>query len=277
MHLVSHLRTKHTVFGTCHQYNPNGDLVSMEITNLNKVQKVMDELTPDIVIHSAALANPAKCYENPSLAEAINVLGSHNIAKACALNSVRMIHISTDMVFDGNKGDYDENETPSPINVYGKTKATAECVVLNTLATAAVLRTAIVYGTGSGMHPNFFERLMKKISHGPHKILADEFRSFVYVEDVAIICDRLASGSHNGIFHIGGQKSSRYKFVCRMLDHFGIDKRNILPVTIQELNEESPRPADLSLNCSKTMETVQFSPASEVEGFIKFEKLLDLK
>jgi len=62
-----------------------------------------------------------------------------------------------------------------------------------------------------------------------------------------------------------------------MLDHFGIDKRNILPVTIQELNEESPRPADLSLNCSKTMETVQFSPASEVEGFIKFEKLLDLK
>jgi len=121
--------------------------LKLEITNLSEVLNLFQKLEPDIVIHTASETNVDKCETEKEHAWKINAEGTRNIAVACSKVGAKLVYISTDYVFDGEKGNYDEQDKPNPINYYGVTKLEGENQVINNCKNYVILRTSVLYGS----------------------------------------------------------------------------------------------------------------------------------
>ncbi|VAX20681.1 dTDP-4-dehydrorhamnose reductase, partial [hydrothermal vent metagenome] len=217
--------------------------------------------------------------KKPDTARLINVDGAQNVARACKkMDNVYLVHYSTDLVFDGTCGPYCEEDAVNPVNVYGATKAESESAVISSHENSAILRTAIVYGRGSGKRPNFFEFLIAQAKSGKGaKIFNDEYRSFVYADDSASAVAELISSGLTGVFHAGGDsRLSRYEFVMKMLLYFGLPGANFEPIQIGDLAEQAPRPPDCSLNSEKLKAETGWRPSSFEPGMERFKQSLGL-
>lgn len=278
--LTRFLSIKFTVQSTVHDYCPEGlDAERLNITNRDAVETMIDRIKPDAVVNLAALADANVCEKKPDEARLINVGGAENVARACKRSGdVYLVHFSTDLVFDGAGGPYNEDDPINPVNVYGATKAESESVVMSSNENSAILRTAIVYQTGSGKRPNFFEFLIHQArsGHGA-KIFTDEFRSFLYADDSASAAASLISAGLTGVFHAGGkERLSRYEFVTKMLSCFGLSGEYLEPIKISGLKGQAPRPADCSLNSEKLKTITGWRPSSFEQGMARFKESLGL-
>lgn len=137
----------------CLEFERNGDEVialnhdRLDITKEEHVIEVLEELSPDMVVNTAAYHNVEKCEEDPDLSYQINARGAQNVARACAEQNAYFVHISTDYVFDGYKGKpYVEFDEPEPLNVYGKSKLAGEEMVTAANENALVMRVSGLYG-----------------------------------------------------------------------------------------------------------------------------------
>ncbi|VAX23589.1 dTDP-4-dehydrorhamnose reductase, partial [hydrothermal vent metagenome] len=155
------LSAKYAVHSTVHDYCPERLAAErLDITDRNAVETMLEKIKPDAVVNLSALADANVCEKKPDKARLINVDGAQNVARACKkMDNVYLVHYSTDLVFDGTGGPYCEEDAVNPVNVYGATKAESESAVISSHENSAILRTAIVYGRGSGKRPNFFEFL----------------------------------------------------------------------------------------------------------------------
>ena len=114
--------------------------VAVDITQADSIAAAFAAARPELVVLTAALADIDRCQREQELAERINYLGPLHVARACARHNARLLFTSTDAVFDGTKGFYREDDSPTPANFYGETKARAEAAVLDVLPVAAVVR-----------------------------------------------------------------------------------------------------------------------------------------
>jgi len=276
--LARFLSAKYTVYPTVHDYYPEGlDAERLDITNRNAVENMVDRVKPDAVVNLSALADANVCEKKPDEARLINVDGAQNIARACEkTGNVYLVHYSTDLVFDGTGGPYSEDDAVNPVNVYGTTKAESESAVISSHENSAILRTAIVFGKGSGKRPNFFEFLINQAQSGHGaKIFMDEYRSFLYVDDSANAVAELISSGLTGVFHAGGsERLSRYEFVMKMLLYLGLTGGNFKSIRIGDLAEQAPRPPDCSLNSAKLTAKTGWRPSSFEQGMERFKKSL---
>ena len=126
----------------------------IELGLIDSLISVIEDINPDVVIHTAALTNVEKCEREPELAHYLNVILSVNVAKACQKLHTTLVHISTDHIFSGNFSLHDETAVPSPLNIYAQTKAEAEQKVLDINPTALVIRTNF-YGWGTSYRRSF--------------------------------------------------------------------------------------------------------------------------
>jgi dTDP-4-dehydrorhamnose reductase len=242
---------------------PDVDWRQLDVRDRAAVAALIREVRPRVIVHTAAL-NPGQ----GTAFEAVNVDGTRHVARAAAHVGARLIHISTDVVFDGEKGSYIEEDPPSPLTTYGRSKALAEEAVHASGAQAVIVRTSLIYGPAVGAHRTSlrdtpwhrWDRQTRWVvgdleAGAPVRLFTDERRCPIWVESLAAALLELARldavpGLPAGVLHVAGAQSlSRYQFGLRLARFHRVDPRGITPA----LGRDSGlvRPLDCILDCSR--------------------------
>ncbi|MEM0463234.1 dTDP-4-dehydrorhamnose reductase [Pyrobaculum sp.] len=210
---------------------------------------ILEQYKPDAVIHAAALGDVDKCEEDPALCHRINAVVTREIARWCARRGARLVYISTDYVFPGDRGSYKEEDPPKPINYYGLTKLLGEEAVL--AAGGAVVRVAWIYGLGPGRQ-NFGRVVVERLSRGEEvRAVADQWGSPTLNTLIGEAAAKLLAADYSGVLHAAGPRLSRYEFALAIAEAFGLSKDLVKPIKMADLSFKAPRPRDSSLDSSR--------------------------
>ncbi len=250
----------------------------MDVTDRRAVFDTLDSFRPEVVVHAAAQTNVDGCELNPDLAYRVNALGTQNVALASARVGAAMVYISTDYVFDGQKGaPYLEFDDPCPVSVYGRSKLAGERYVQMALTKFYIVRTAWLYGAGK----NFVKTILTLAdSRGEIMGVTDEIGSPTYARDLAEAIGKLIHHSVYGIYHFANEGScSRHEFIEAICEAANRDV-SIIPVTSSAFLAKNPlparRPAMSALRnfCGATSLGIELRPWHEaLEAFIADEGL----
>ncbi len=242
--------------------------------------KVLDDASIDLVLHMAAYTNVDGAEEDKDLGEQsqawkVNVTGTKNIVEACLKANKKIIYISTDFIFDGEKGRYTEEDTPNPVNWYGKTKYEGENIVKESGLKYVIARIAYPYRTAFEKK-DFMRAIKSRLESGQTvKAVTDHIFTPTFIDDVAYAIEALIIGEKEGIFHIvGSQSLSPYEAALRIADSFGLDKKLIFPTTRKEyFASGAKRPFDLSLENGK-IRSLGIKMSSFEEGLVAAKRQL---
>lgn len=225
----------------------------LDVTDPARVTAVIAAAAPDVVVHTAALTDVDGCERAPDRARAINVEGTANVADACARAGARLVQLSTEYVFDGRAGPYEEGDPPNPLGVYARTKLESERVVAARCADWAVARTTVLYGYAPNVRPNFVLWLLDQLARGQRvRVVADQIGSPTLANNLAEMVLALAMGGSQGVYHtVGRSRLDRYRFARLAAEVFGLDANLIDPVTTAELNQPAPRPLGAGLSVTR--------------------------
>jgi len=245
----------------------------IDLTKKEQLVKI-EQIKPDFIIHCAAITNVDYCEAHPDEAYNQNVLTSINIAEIAKKIRAYLIHISTDSVFDGTKGNYKENGTPNPTNVYGKTKLEAEQKILSIHAYSCIVRTNI-FGWNKRDKFSLAEWMLNKLTNNEElPALKDIYFSPILVNDLAEALFKLQEKNYEGIIHIAGSETcSKLDFAYIIAEVFGLDKSLIRPISIHELGLKAPRGKNTSLNVSKAEKILKEHLPKAKDGLVKMKKL----
>ncbi len=227
-------------------------LCPVDLTDADAVAAAFREARPDVVLHAAALTAVADCQREPERAEQINTRGSTVLAELADRAKVRLVHLSTDMVFDGERGGYREEEAVAPLSVYGRTKAAAEKAVL-ACPRALVARVSLLFGPSLTGQPAFFDRQATALREGrPLTLFHDEWRTPLSLLVAARGLLALAESDVVGVMHMGGpERLSRLEMGQRLARSLQCDPVLLVPVSRGSVAAAEPRPRDLSLDSSR--------------------------
>jgi dTDP-4-dehydrorhamnose reductase len=252
--------------------------IPLDITNKKDIFQRIENVDPDVVVHTAALTNVDFCEDNSEVAREVNIGGTKNVAKACAKIDAKMIYISTDYIFDGRKGNYSEIDIPAPINYYGKTKLEGENMVKNFATNYTIVRTSL-YGWNIQKKLSFAEWIITNLEKNQRiNVLADQFSSLMLVNDCAEIILKIIEANITGLYNVAScEKVSKFYFAKRLAEIFDLDESLIIPITTEELskkmNQKARRPKDVSLNVGKIGKKLNVNLPKIDEGLIRMEKL----
>ena len=229
--------------------------VTTAIFNIDILADVLlkfSELKPDIVIHTAGLTNVEKCELNPDLAQHVNVTLASNVSTACEVLGIKLVHISTDHLFDGKKTFSTENCPVSPMNVYAKTKEEAERVVRTRNTKSLVIRTNF-YGWGTYYRHSFSDDIITALEAKKEIFIFDDvFYTPILAETLIQAVHELILLNAEGVFHVvGDQRISKYSFALSIAKRFNLDSSKIIPSQITNKRNLTQRPRDMSLDNQK--------------------------
>ena len=233
-----------TVFNESTVFLPAKDV--SDVTDLNQVQKNIEEINPDLIIHLAALTNVDLCEKNEDLATKINFEGTKNIALMSKKYKIPLAYVSTSAVFEGkNKNGYSENDKPNPINIYAKTKLLGEEVIVKEIDNYIIVRGAWMIGGGK-KEKKFISYIFDKIKNGePVRAVSDKFGTLTYAKDLLLfIKDRVLNNEY-GLYHYGSSGiCSRYDIASFIKNELKSISQ-ISPASSLEFEDKfsAPRPA----------------------------------
>ena len=275
-HLCETAADKYTVFGLSNKNKisiKNINILSIDLCDPKSLKELFMRIKPDAVIHAAAMSVPNLCQQYPLESNKINVLASLHIADLCCLQRIPMVFISTDLVFDGCKGNYCESDPVSPVSLYGEQKVKAETGILNKLTSAVICRMPLMFGDVSGSAQSFIQPMIHSFKNSVQQALfTDEFRSPISAASASegIL---LALEKTTGVVHLGGrQRISRYDLGVILAEVGKFDKNLIVPKLQREIKFTAPRPADVSLNSAKAF-ALGYSPEDIRESLSKLNCL----
>jgi dTDP-4-dehydrorhamnose reductase len=210
-----------------------------DIALLEPTLRFVDDGAPDLVVHCAALTDVDYCAKDPDEALRINAIGTQHIALACQRRGIPLCYISTNEVFDGERGTpYLEYDTPRPINSYGYSKWVGEQVIRELVPQHYIVRIAWLFAHGG---VNFLQKIVSLARAGkPLSVVTDEVASPTYTEDLVPALVNLLMTGRYGIYHLvneGG--ASRYEFARRILDCYGLPDYPVTPI----IKAQYPRPS----------------------------------
>ena len=225
--------------------------VRVDFRDVEKVVELVNEVKPDIVIHTAAIGDVDKCEIDKELAWRVNVEATLALAKNTSKLNSYFLYLSTDYVFDGEKGLYKEDDIPNPVNYYGFTKLIAENIVRSSLERCSIVRTSHIYGFGMG-RKNFARAVVEALSQGQKiKALVDQWLSPTLNTLLAKAVRELVEMNYIGVIHIAGERISRYEFAKAIARRFNFDEDLVEPITMKDIQFRARRPRDSSLDTSK--------------------------
>lgn len=254
--------------------HPNA--VKTDITDVEAVHQLFLKVKPDVVIHTASETNVDRCETERDRAWKINVGGTRNIAGACRDAGAKLVYISTDYVFDGEKSLNSEDDTPNPLDFYGLTKLEGERQVMHLCRNAVVLRTSVLYGR----HPtkqDFATWVITKLKQNQEiTVVDDHFNTPTLAENLGHMILEVAAQDLQGVFHTSGcERISRYDFARKIAGAFGLDVALIKPIKMSDLKAWiAKRPRDSSLNTTKVQQVLSVKPLSINEGLSKLKEEL---
>lgn len=255
--LVSSLKASHELLGTF-AHSPveiaGCRMEKLDFAGEGDIATVVAQFKPDAVLHAAALIDVDLCEREPGVARRVNAEATRRVAAAADGAGARLVYFSSDMVFDGRKGMYTEEDEPLPMSVYGETKCDGERWVLGLHPPGVVLRLSLMYGTGTGVHGSFLGWMRSRLGKGePVSLYTDQYRTPLFVRDVCRAVERiLGNPGLSGIYHLAGpERMNRYEFGRRTAAAFGYPERLLRPVRMEELKGLIPRPKDNSMDNRK--------------------------
>jgi dTDP-4-dehydrorhamnose reductase len=212
--------------------------VHLDIRDAAQVRRVVAQLRPDAIVHAAAGRDRS---DWPATAD-----GAAHVALAAA--GIRLVHVSSDAIFSGKLGEYDEDALPDPVYAYGAAKAAAETAVRAIDPAAAIVRTSLIMGDGRGAHELLTHDLIAGRVCGA--LFTDEIRKPVHVDDLADALLELAGGDYAGVLNVAGADAiSRYELGVLVARRDGLDPAAIPAGSLAALGLS--RPADLRLITAK--------------------------
>ena len=241
----------------------------MDITDRQQVLDVVADTRPDVIIHTAAMTNVDQCETEKDACWQQNVSAVEYIVEACAQHSVFLVHVSTDFIFDGAAGPYDETAEPNPISFYGWSKFAAEKVVMHSTIRWAMARTVLVYGIAHDMsRSNIILWVKKSLEDGKTiKVVTDQFRSPTLAEDLAMGCWLIADQRAEGIFNIAGRNVlTPYEMAIQTADYFDLDKSLITKADASTFTQAARRPPRTGFIIEKAQTVLGYQPRSFAEG-----------
>jgi dTDP-4-dehydrorhamnose reductase len=242
---------------------PAGRAVKMDVTDREQVFKVLEAARPDAVVHCAALTNVDLCETEKELALKVNVDGARIVAEAAKSVGSYLVHVSTDYVFDGEKGMYREEDEPNPVNFYGYSKLLGEKAVEEVGGDYLTVRPSVIYGSRpAGGKTNFALWLIDSLKAGREvKILVDQYVSPTLNTNLAAMILDAVERRLTGVLHTAGAtRASRFEFAVKLADVFGLDRSLIRETTMDEMKWVARRPKDTSLDVSKAMRVLGVKP-----------------
>jgi dTDP-4-dehydrorhamnose reductase len=237
--LTAHLGARHQVV--------HADLPQVDITNLDLLQRTFASAKPDVIVHTAAITAVDDCEHRPDLAFQVNALGTRNVAVACLEASLPMLYVSTDYVFDGQKPTpYGEDDTPNPLNVYGRSKLQGERYVTELLPSAWIVRTSWLFGPWG---KNFVRTILQRAQQGESlRVVDDQVGAPTYTVDLAEKLEQIVMSGKSGIYHVTNLGyCSWFEFAQEILRQAGLSRVPLFAIPTSASGRPALRPRNSRL------------------------------
>ena len=249
---------------------PNTQSFQINLLNDDKIEKIIENYNPNIVLHTIANSNLDLCETDHDITDRLHIDVTQKIVNACTSINSKLIFLSTDAVFEGqlNKK-YCETDTPNPINYYGKTKLKAEKIVLNGSINNVVLRTSVIYGWHEkSRFTNWILSYLKD-----NRIVdpfSDQFNTPTLIDDLIQVILKILDKDISGLYHATGKTClNRYQFAMLLAEKFSYDVSLIHSVTKLEKKQNAPRSISTCLDSTKLENLLNFS-FSDISAGIDF-------
>ena len=223
-----------------------------DIRDRGAVDRAVESFNPDTVILAAGMGNADECEDHPSEAYVVNCDGARNVAEAS--RDCRLVHFSTDHVFDGKDGPYGEEDATGPLSTYGRTKLESERICFAVHPACLVVRTSIVWFHDPGGR-NFFIKLLG--TKTPVNCWTDQVGSYAYGPNLAAAVRELVESGQSGVWNlVGPGVLNRHEFALKVARRFGRDPELYRPVSIRDTVPRAPRPLKAGLRVEKAREAL---------------------
>ncbi|MBN8521979.1 MAG: SDR family oxidoreductase [Alphaproteobacteria bacterium] len=247
----------HEIVGLLHHHpsrfvHHNIHMVTADLRDEGRIDQIIHDEKPDVVIHTAGLTSVDECEKNPEYAFLINTEIPRRLAHLCHQNQIRFIFISTDHITDGRQALFSEDVVISPVNIYAQTKAQAEHFVGQAYPESLIIRTNF-FGKGLPWRQSLTDWIWQKLSAGESvPAFIDSWVSPLSVPYLSKALYDLSPLKVRGILHVGGrERISKYDFALKAAQHFGFNPTLVVPTPMASVKLQAPRPPDMSMNVSR--------------------------
>jgi dTDP-4-dehydrorhamnose reductase len=243
--------------------------VSLDITNLQEVEQVLSTYKPDAVIHTAAMTNVDQCETDQAGCDELNVKAVQYIAEACEKYGIYLVHLSTDFIFNGEKGPLTEEDQPDPISYYGESKLKAEQIVQAMKGHWSILRTVLVFGIVSDMSRSNIVLWVKTNLEQKKtiKVVNDQWRTPTLAEDLAMGCFLAVDKQAQGVYNIsGGDLLTPYDIAQHTAKFFNLDASLIEKADSSTFKQAARRPLKTGFIIDKAKRELGYQPHTFEQG-----------
>lgn len=241
----------------------------LDITDKANVDEVMNQVKPEVMIHTAAMTNVDACELDKEACRKMNIEAMSYLVEACEHHHTHLIHVSTDFIFDGTHGPLTEEEKPNPVSYYGQSKWEGEQLVMQADCPWAIARTVLVYGVVNDMsRSNIVLWAKNSLEQGKQiNVVDDQFRTPTLAEDLADGCIKIASQAATGVYNISGADfMSIYELVNRVADFWHLDKSLIKRASSADIKQPAKRPPITGFIIEKANKQLNYEPHIFEEG-----------
>jgi len=277
--LLAQAASKYSIIGIDLHDEPSNKKVQFEyqkldLTDRNAVKEHILSSYPHYLINTAAMTNVDACENEKEMCWKINVEAVNNIVYAARKIGTKIVHLSTDYVFDGKNGPYAETASPSPLGYYGKSKLASENILAASDLDFAIVRTMILYGEAERVRPNFVTWLVSTLKEGKSvTIVNDQFGNPTLADDLAAAILRIIQLQKWELYHVSGSELiDRYLFALKVADIYKLNKNLISQITTPELKQAAPRPLKSGFVIDKAQNDLQIQMSNVEEGIKKLRK-----
>ena len=268
--LVSSLLEFHKVFTTYYKNKYCDKDIHVDILNKKSLEQVFDTTKPEIIINLCGIyKNLQFCDENKNLVMAVNGESLKYISKLSNKYNSYLVSLSSDFVFDGQNGDYKEDDVPYPESYYGKTRLVGEKYIQEIAKKYCIVRTSMIYGKNS-LRTTLSDLIYSNVKNGNSlKLIDDQIMTPTYLNNFCLMLKEILEKQYEGIIHLAGpEKLSRYQFGIKLVNQMNLSNELLIPVSKNEFDFGNKLPNNSSLNTNKASSFLNEKPES-VEKSLK--------
>lgn len=251
--------------------------IDLDILDAGQLRHVVAEQQPDAIINTAAMTNVDACEHDPEGCRKLNVEAVQTLVALSEAFGIHLIHLSTDFIFDGEEGPYNEEAQAKPLSLYGQSKLDAELIIQQSSCKWAILRTILVYGVVADMsRSNIVLWAKGALEKGqPLNVVNDQWRTPTLAEDLAAACILTVTKKAEGIFHISGKDLfAIHELVEAVADYWQLDKSLINQVSSSTLSQAAPRPKRTGFILDKARQILGYEPHNFAAGLALVDRQL---
>ena len=239
---------------------PQGESgIRLNILNQVYMSEVIRSTTPDLIINLAAMTNVDACEQNPNIAREVNIAGVQHL---CDTFSGKIIHLSTDYVFDGKDGPYSENDEVCPISIYGETKLASERILIDHDPNNLIIRGNVLYDDSPFTQASFLNWVVNSLCNKKEiSVVDDQYSNPTWTSSMSDIISLCIDNSVNGIMHWGdADHLSRLDFAYKIAKKYELSSALIKPISTASLSQNASRPLMSGLKSDKLIELLNVVP-----------------